>query len=364
MHSGAHAGTSGVNLSADSFAAEEHVHQKIMNIFIKNCCYLMIFFVADVYATNFEFNYNPHGTGMTGGFIVKGQTSGGDSNDKGNDGTRFIQDTINIGGKDYFHVVIDDANSDFRQESYTDSVLQSTGPNGVRSFSTSGGNERSLIGDRNTVSFDAFDITAWPRRRLANAKSPLGYKFFSSPGDTGTVLSVDQRYKLSGNGTIDPSRVVLRLEMTDASVSVTVDKSLLDRKPIISQALTEGTLDLQFSADMTGSTYADATVNAPMTNTLILTDPDLPVPGGADFDINDTAVVKNSNITAGKFVYAPGGGWSAPTDPTGAGGWDVDGSTFDPGTYTYSEGGFDVLNVDWRSFFESAQNPNSLIPAL
>jgi len=71
--------------------------------------------------------------------------------------------------------------------------------------------------------------------------------------------------------------------------------------------------------------------------------------------------VKNSNITAGKYTYSPGGGWSAPTDHTGAGGWDVDDSTFDPGVYTYSEGGFDVLNVDWTSFFEAAQNPNSLV---
>ena len=176
-----------------------------------------------------------------------------------------------------------------------------------------------------------------------------------------TILPVSQRYRISGTGTMNPSRTVLLMQASDANVSIEVSKPFLDRKPKITQTLTEGTLTSQFVADMTGLTYADLNISAPMTNVLTITDPDLPIPGGADFDINDTAVVKNSNITAGKYIFTPGGGWSAPSDPLGAKGWDVNDSTFDPGTYTYSEGGFDVLNVDWTSFFDPTQNPNSAV---
>ncbi len=313
----------------------------------------------NAWAGNFELNFAPHGNSVAGIDIPVGGVIG-DSG--GNDGTGFTLNYITIGGKQYFHVVVQDANSDFKQESYTSAVVQNISSFSAsdRSFSPdSGGMERSMIGGKSVVNMDGGAIVNWPRARVGSAKDPFGYRVYSSPNDTvGTVVPVDQRYRISGNGTMNPSRTVLLMQASDSSVSIEVYKPQLDRKPRISQTLVDGAVTSRFMADMRGLTYSDMNKDAVVTNTLALNDPGLPVKGGADFDLS---FAQKSNVTAGKYIFTPGAGWSAPLDPTGSQGWNADGSTFDPGAYTYSEGGFDVLNVDWTSFFDPAQNPRSQV---
>ena len=303
-------------------------------------------------ANDFILNFEAHGSPAVGSPVPLGQTFGASG---GNDGTGFIQDIITIGGQQYFHVVIQDPNSDFKQESYTASVVQNwTDRTGPRSFSPfAGGNERSIIGNNDVVDTSQDQIKTWPRIRFGNAKDPFGYKVYSSYQDTtGTVLPVGQRYRLSGNGTMDPSRVVMLMQMSDANVAVEYYKPALSRKPRISQTLTEGGVSARFVADMRGLDYQTLNQAAPVVNTFSLQDPDLPTPGAADFEME---LSQKPHVTAGQYTFSPGS-WNT------AGGWDVPDSFFTPGTYTYSEGaGFDVLNVDWTRFFDPLQNPNSLV---
>ncbi len=332
---------------------------------------MLLLMHAPVGASTFELNFQQHGTPVAGINAALGQIGKG-ANIGTFDGTRFNLDIVNIGGQDYFHVVVEDANSDFRQESYTSAVVMDatsqtcTGTPCVRSFSPdSGGMERSMISNRDIrfgVLLETGIIGNWnPYNRVGNARDPFGRKQFTRQPDFSvkeTVLPVSERYRISGTGTMNPSRTVLRMQASDANVSIEVYKPFLDKKPRITQTLNENNVVSQFVADMTGLTYSDLNLSATFSNTLTVTDPNLPVPGGADFDMS---MAQQPNVTAGKFIYTPGNGWSAPTDPTGSKGWDVDDSTFDPGTYTYSEGNFDVLNIDWTSFFDPSQNPNSFV---
>ena len=321
-------------------------------------CILAAFVSSNVGANNFELNFAQHGQTVAGINIGIGTTAGANG---GNDGTGFNLDYVTVNGQQYFHVVIQDANSDFKQESYTSAVVQNAGaPSGVRSFSPDGGGmERSVIGSQGVVNMNEGSLPTWTRARVGNAKDPFGYRLYSDKNDfVGTVQAVGQRYRISGNGTMNPSRTVLLMQASDSTVSIEVYKPLLDRKPRISQTLVDGPVTSRFVADMRGSTYSDMNKDAVVTNTLVVNDSGLPVQGGADFDMS---FAQKPNVTAGKYIFKPGDGWSAPSDPLGLLGWDVNGSIFDPGTYTYLEGGFDVLNVDWTSFFDPAQNPNSLV---
>ncbi len=324
---------------------------------IKLCYLFLALGAAPALGAGFSLNFTPNGTSLPGGNIQKGQFSGASG---GNDGTRFIQDSITINNVDYFHVVVIDANSDFRQESYTASVVQSTGVQGARSYSPySGGMERSVIGDQSVVNMNQDPIKSWIKARVGNAKDPFGFRLYSDVKDkVGTVQAVGDRFRISGNGTMDPSRVVLLMQLSDASVSMEVYKPQLDRKPKVSQTLVEGGLTARFIADMRGLLYSDLSRAAPLINTMSLDDPGLPTPGAADFDMS---FAQKAHVTAGKYSYTPGLGWRDATSGAAIAGWDVNNSRFFPGTYTYADGNFDVLNVDWTTFFDPAQNPNSLV---
>jgi len=326
---------------------------------VLGCCYwLMIFASSPGWAAGFTFNFAPNGTIVPGGNIALGGT-GGDHG--GNDGTRFIQDSIDIGGKTYFHIVIVDANSAFQQESYTAGTLTNLGQSGVRSYSPfGGGNARSVIGNTATLKTTQSGITSWARSRIGNAKSPFGFKKFADKNDTtGTVATVAESSQISGNGTMDPTRTVFLMQMSDSAVSVEVYKPLLTRKPKVSQTLAEGGLTSQFVADLRSLTYSDLNRSVPVVNTLSLNDPTLPVQGAADFDISFS---QKPHVTAGQFTFSGvGQGWvNAITNATVAG-WDNNNSKFIPGTYQYAEGGFDVLKVKWAAFFDPVQNPRSQV---
>jgi len=325
-------------------------------------CLLMALSSGMLAAATFSFNFAPipGSTPIPGGNVPLGGT-GGDHG--GNDGTRFVQDSIIVGGTTYYHVVIIDANSAFQQESFTAGVaVQSQGASGVRSFSPfGGGSARSVIGNTNTLKTTQSGIKTWQRARIGNAKSPFGFKKFANKNDqVGTVATVAESSQISGNGTMDPTRTVLLMQMSDSAVSVEVYKPLLTRKPKISQTLAEGGLTAQFVADLRSLTYSDLNRSVPVVNTLSLNEPGLPTPGVADFDISFS---QKSHVTAGQFTFSGAGqGWvNAVTGTPISTGWDTNNSKFIPGTYQYAEGGFDVLKVKWAAFFDPVQNPNSLV---
>lgn len=325
-------------------------------------------FAAAAQAGEFQFNFDPNssGTALIGGVNVTNGTFAG------NDGTRFYQEAIDVDGVTYIHVVVGDPALGFSQESYTASTIQDlyADPWRATAFGRpyslhSGGNERRLIGDFPT---NQDTIVA---RRFGNASSPFGATYFPSAEDqkngNAVPLEVDERYRVSGVGTMDPTRMVLRLQVTDGDMSQEVFKPFLDRKPRISQTVADDTLSSEFVADMRGLTYRDINRAAPVINKMAINDPDMPGGGaGASFDMS---VAEKSYVTAGRYIFSRTGRFSEVTDPeTGAvttltkygwqkgGGWDESGSVFNPGVYTYADDGFDPLSIDWTRYFDPAQN--------
>jgi len=307
----------------------------------------MVLFAGSVaMAAGVEFNFQPVGAPFTGGINPAG------SGAAGNDGTRFYQDTIDIDGVKYFHVVVGDPATGFAIESYVTAATIATGQNADHRASSpdSGGNERALIGSQAELSLDQGAIIQIPGRQFGNAKDPLGV--------TVNPASGFKHFDLSGNGTANPNRAMLRMVVGDAQMSQEVFKPLLGRKPLISQVTvdsdSQGEMVGQFIADLRGLTYSDMKTAAPLFNRLSILSPDFAVSGIADFDMSHS---QRSNVTAGRYTFTPGAGWSAPTDPDGQFNWDVDGSTFDEGSYTYSDGaGFNLEGINWGKFFDYDQN--------
>jgi len=291
---------------------------------------------------------------VAGGNNINGGTAGG------NDGSRFIQEKLYIDGVNYFHVVVGSPDSNFAIESYvaTEDIYSTrvfnSGAN-PRPFSPySGGNERALIGNQAELPLGSGNLAS-PLFMFGNSKDPLGVTVNPATGF--------KSYDLSGNGTTDPSRVALRMVVSDADVSVEVLKPILERKPMISQTTNDAEISGLFVADMRGLSYSESTRAAPIINRLALNSPDLPVDGIGDFDMSQA---QRSYVTAGRYTYQAGQGWLIRTPVAGGGytytanpkGWDQDNSVFDEGSYTYTNDstGFNLEGVKWQNFFDRSQN--------
>ena len=207
-------------------------------------------------------------------------------------------------------------------------------------------------------------------KSFGNATDPFGVTVATAPG-----TAAGNPYDLSGNGTQDPTKVVFRLVLNIAGISMEVVKPILDRKPMISQFINDGVMSSDFVVDMRGISYNEMDRAAPLLNRLSLNDPTMPVAGMGDFDM---AQAQKSVVTAGKFIYTPGQGWLKPKlkfdttlnewvwDLDANGniqwiandlGWDVDDSRYDEGSYTYADGaGFDVYGAKWEDYFDYKQN--------
>jgi len=314
-------------------------------------------------ASGFTLNFNPQVNPPTirtgcavnvqdctviGGDVINGGTVAG------NDGSRFLQERLVIDGVAYFHVIVGDPASGFASESYVTATTYGAINQAVattRSSSPdSGGMERSVIGDRTTLSLD---------HQLGGGGDPPNNLFGSGKDPLGALQYTDTNgnpaaaYRVTGTGTMDPTRVVLRMVLSDAEMSLEVAKPVLSNKPLISQTTSDSTMAAKYVADMRGLSYDDMGVAAPVVNQLVIDDPNLPTKGVGNFDLSMT---QRSNITAGKFTFTPGQGWFDITTGAKLDGWDFNNSTFGVGTYAYAEGGFDVLNVNWSKFFDYSQN--------
>jgi len=337
---------------------------------ILSCLMALSVSLPAVAATEFQLNFNAvlptpffgscgqssPGADCTiiGGDLANGANAGA----AGNDGTRFIQEELTIDNTLYFHVIVGDPTTGFANESYTRVALTSVGPNtdqisgAISPFSPdSGGNEIN-------VSTKALNRTGLSTGKtlFGNARDPLGIGSLASP------VSAADSARISGSGTGDPSRTVMRMTLSDSQMVQEVNKPLLDRKPLISQLTTDNvTMTSEFQADLRGLTYTQKDRNTPIVNklTLVLTGADaLPTDGAANFDMTK---VQRSTVTAGKFAYAAGSGWNS------ADGWAhrvvdpntgnlVQDAVFTAGTYSGEGNGFDPLAVNWADFFSPTQN--------
>lgn len=241
----------------------------------------------------------------------------------GNDGTPFSQEIVTIGGTEYWRNVVGDPASGFAFEYYTRRGQSVVLPFGL----DSGGQERAVHGDvcQNVTQFSSGN-------KCGNAKDPLG---ITNPAT------------FTGNGTGDPTKMVMRMILSMNGMNMEIFKPLTSNKPLIIQSIVSGALSSTFVADMRSISFSDKNTPIIIVNNQTINDPDFPVPGAGDFDMS---MAEKPYVTAGRFTFTPGTGWNSPE------GWDAVGSSFDRGTYDYFDGGFDVYSADWAAYFDYAQN--------
>ena len=281
-------------------------------------------------AAGFTTNFVPNGSGYS--INVTGYCGyGGCQSDIGNgDPTPFGIRVENIDGVNYFHTLVGDPATGFAVESYTRvnglNASNSIDSNGTAFSPDGGGNERSVIGT---------GAAATPSflQNSMNMSNSLGNPL------------------VSGTGSVDPNYTVFRMVLNDpdAGMSMDVSKPFLDKKPLISQTVQDGTMKSVFVADERALSYSDSSTPAPVSNTLVINDPLLPTAGAADFEM---ALAQIPDVTAGRYTFTRGTGWNDPTL-----GWNTPGSTFGEGTYTYvGAQGFDPLSFNWASVFNYDDN--------
>jgi hypothetical protein len=151
--------------------------------------------------------------------------------------------------------------------------------------------------------------------------------------------------KNSGNGSGNPSRVLIRQKLITPELTVEFLKDKFDKKPVITQDLKTADIRSYVKIDMSNSDYNTASTAGAMTNTLTSPSGNVPV----SFDVHVNSQAGHSHVNAGQYTYTPG------TPGPLSEGFDWGGAN---GTYTYAEGGFDVNAVDWSRYFDSSwSNP-------
>lgn len=316
--------------------------------FIAGCVSLFCLFlfsqaaVAAGFSTNFQPTSSSAWTAQQG-YCSFASTSCDAINNWGNgDPSPFELNLVTVGGVTYFHTLVGDPASGFAIESYTQWGAGSSGStptqivNGQNSPS-GGGNARSVIGN-NPISESLIQDTL-------NSANPFG-----DPNIPNTPADPLLSAKVSGSGSQTPSTTVFRMVLTsaDGTMSMEAYKPFLDKKPMISQTIQDGTMSSVFAADMRGVSYDDMNSPISITNNLTINDPKLPT-GSGNFEM---ALAQQPDVTAGRYTFdATGVGWDTTT------GWDSPDSVYTFGQYNYLEGaGFNPLTFNWASVFDYSQN--------
>lgn len=217
----------------------------------------------------------------------------------------------------------------------------------------------------------------------------------------------------TGNGTANPTRVIIRQIDNSNEAYQEFLKDSFDKKPLIYQEVTTADMNLVFQQDMRGMDYN--TSRALTIGTSTITRPSNPaIPGngnstgystaptnsnyaynassefvlqmsvtgagstGSDYDASAGRPVvggalTGQNVSGGKFTWAAGNGWIASTaGPTyyseyyQSQGFSTTNFTempiYEPGTYTYDDGGFDQSNQNWKQFIDLSQSPCNANP--
>lgn len=233
-----------------------------------------------------------------------GATSGCANNNAGltTEKTPFLQEIVSDGSNGYFHVIVGDPTQGFAQETYIrigSTIWPSSQPSSVSSGSA---------GQSNGGGFAAATTGGNP---LASSA-------------------------ISGSGTANPERTQIRQLVNSPDMSQEFLKSTFLNKPKITQAVTTGDMVSSFEVDMSAIAYRGAgatTTDAAITNKVTMIDS--AASGNFDMAVNK----QNSTVTAGKFSWTPG---------TGDG--------LSNGTYSYTNGAFNVNAIDWKVYYNPADN--------
>lgn len=236
--------------------------------------------------------------------------------------TPFVQETITLRGKSYYHLIVGQPESGFAQE-----VLIGTGTTIAfgNTLSDSGGGyclPSALMTFSQMVGCDLDN----------NARVPLG------------------AFERTGNGSGNPEAVIMKQVVSDAKAGFAQEflKDQFNKKPKLSQTVDDATISSTWAMDMSKIGYSMDSVAGDMTNKMTVKGQDLPG-GSAQFDAS-RVVNAGTNITAGRYKFTPNTGLAGiATSPNPY--WSY-------GTYTYFDGSIDpVTTVDWSKFRDPAQNP-------
>lgn len=238
------------------------------------------------------------------------------------DGTPFSQQVINVGGQNYYHVIVGNGGGEFGIETYIQ-----TGGTGVCWFGCANARVTGGMGGM-------------------GGTAPISSSSGLATNDSNPFAPVN-----AGAG--NPTRAAIRQFNNTADMSQEFLKATTTLKPRITQSVTGGGLTMDFTIDMTNSNYSQQDTPGTITLTQTIDIEGLPEPGNnpitgdpfpssRNFDINNLGETSRVDITGGRYTYAAGPG---------------DGQS--RGAYTYFADGFDVYNVDWATFCDPAQNPVS-----
>lgn len=236
-----------------------------------------------------------------------GSGFGGSRGSGSDDGTPFLQETLDLNGQIYFHLIVGDYTKDSMAQEVFIHVSSSNNSNDGIRFSDSLCNNCSQ-----SRSFDAGD-------------------------------ALNSNSNLNGNGGGNPDQVMMQQVVSDSTYHGQFLKDSFTQKPLVSAKLTTPDMTSTVTLDMRGSTYSQM---APIDLTAMTLSQTLQGPNtfgaSGNFDIHSQG--QDVHITAGAFTYAPG-----PSSSGGGG-----------GAYSYLEGtGFNPLNFDYGSFCDPAQNSNA-----
>jgi len=247
------------------------------------------------FCSGFSYMSCASGGGFGGGF-------GGGGN---NDNTPFLQETLDLGGARYFHLIVGDYTTDsMALEVFIHVSSSNQSQDGIR-FSDSLCNNCSQ-----SRSFSTSD-------------------------------ALNSNSNVNGNGGGNPNSVMMRQIVTGGAYDGEFLKDSFSQKPLIRSSVTTPDMVSTVSLDMRGSDYSQlAPIGlSDVTISQVMQGPDSFGTSG-DFDIS-THQVQDVQVTAGGFTYARG-----PSSSGGGG-----------GTYTYFDGGgFNPLNFDYASFCDPTQN--------
>ena len=261
-------------------------------------------------------NFNCNRGGGGGGF------EDCDENDEfrdnnGRDRTAFLMEHLrgDSRGDAYYHVIIGSPGDDFIQESYIriNASFGGGGDDDLGPISDSLGESRDITNGRN------------------NAYDPRGPAVFS------------------GSGTANPKSTLFRQIINDSSGGMTQDfiKAEFNQKHLLSFRLDAEFVDMDFSLDMTNSTFDDPNTPGNMVNTLAITDPEFIGIPNLESDFLPTSVPASDQFDStvdGDLVDVTGGKYRYVTY----------------GIYEGEGAGFDIFAVDWNDFFDPAQNVGHL----
>lgn len=276
---------------------------------------------------------------------------------------------VSDGTQDYYHVIVGDSSEDFVQEYYIpfksnmrfhydnrnpnpNPILWQWAANTPLMFSntepwhsSSGGS--SYTPDPGTAIMDRWMIIG-TKTVPGNGMSPLKDNNKAGYQNLGTNLPDGQL--ISGNGSGNPNRVIMRQRLKVGEITQEFLKSSFSNKPLITQTIDDGKMTSVVEIDMSAHDY-NTYDNSGMTmvNTLSF-DQALPENKG----LNDWTIAAPDGGIGSSGVYSV---VDAGQYTFRAGGTDFDGAY---GSYTYSNGitGFDHDATDWEAYYDPCHPDN------